>query len=231
MPELRDPRAAATNGPPEVDSRAALLATTLRERQLARESAQAWEARQPQLRFLLREAREKEAADPALRLLRPLLVASKLGLLVFLVYGLIFNFSVVRGSSMSPGIHDGDRILINHLSYVLSDVQRGDIVVLRYPLDPRLDYIKRVIGLPGDLVRIRGGFVSVNGVVLEEPYISQPDPRGELCVRVEPEHFFVMGDNRPHSSDSREFGQVPRENLVGKVDLCVWPPSRAGVIE
>lgn len=231
MPELQHPQAAHANTSSPTESRAALLATTLRERQLARDSAQAWEARQPHLRFLLRESREQPAPGPRLALLRPLLTAAKLGLVLFLVYGLIFNSSVVRGGSMSPGIHDGDRILINHLSYVLADVQRGDIVVLRYPLDPRLDYIKRVIGLPGDLVRIRGGFVTVNGVVLDEPYISQPDPRGELCVRVEPEHFFVMGDNRPHSSDSREFGQVPRENLVGKVDLRVWPPSRVGVIE
>ncbi len=229
---IPDPTPTTTPGESGATSaRAALLATTVRERQRARESAQAWEARQPRLRYLLREAQAQPAREPALALLRTLLTPLKIGLVLFVVYGLVFNFSVVRGSSMSPGIHDGDRILINHLSYVLSDVQRGDIVVLRYPLDPRLDYIKRVIGLPGDLVRIRGGFVSVNGEVIEEPYISQPDPRGELCVRVEPEHFFVMGDNRPHSSDSREFGQVPRENLVGKVDLRVWPPSRVGVIE
>jgi signal peptidase I len=179
-------------------------------------------------RFPLREPGEPKRAE---RSLRRLLLSLKVGAVLLVLYGLVFNFSVVRGSSMSPGIHDGDRILVNHLSYLLQPVQRGDIVVLRYPLDPRLDYIKRVIGLPGDLVRIHGGFVSVNGEVLEEPYISRPDPRGDLCVRVEAEHYFVMGDNRPHSSDSREFGQVPRENLVGKVDLCVWPPTRVGVLE
>jgi signal peptidase I len=162
---------------------------------------------------------------------RRLLAALKVGAVLLVLYALVFNFSVVRGSSMSPGIHDGDRILVNHLTYLLQSVQRGDIVVLRYPLDPRLDYIKRVIGLPGDLVRIHGGFVSVNGEVLEEPYISEPDPRGDTLVRVEPEHYFVMGDHRPHSSDSREFGLVPRENLVGKVDLCIWPPTRVGVLE
>jgi len=175
-------------------------------------------------------------APPALprrpgRRLRGLLATLKVGAVLLVLYGLVFNFSVVRGSSMSPGIHDGDRILVNHLTYLLQSVQRGDIVVLRYPLDPRLDYIKRVIGLPGDLVRIHGGFVSVNGEVLEEPYISEPDTRSDTLVRVEPDHYFVMGDNRPHSSDSREFGQVPRENLVGKVDLCIWPPTRVGVLE
>jgi len=175
--------------------------------------------------------------DPApddaasVRSLRRLLALLKAGAVLLVLYGLVFNFSVVRGSSMSPGIHDGDRILVNHLCYFLQPVQRGDIVVLHYPLDPRLDYIKRVIGLPGDTVRIQGGLVSVNGEVLEEPYISEPDPRVELTVCVADEHYFVLGDNRPHSSDSREFGQVPRENLVGKVDLVIWPPTRVGVLE
>ena len=174
--------------------------------------------------------REQAGAQRSERLLRRLLTALKVGAVLLVLYGLVFNFSVVRGSSMSPGIHDGDRILVNHLSYLLQSVQRGDIVVLRYPLDPRLDYIKRVIGLPGDIVRIHEGSVSVNGEVLEEPYISEPDPRGDATVCVEPEHYYVMGDNRPHSSDSREFGQVPRENLRGKVDLRVWPPDRAGTL-
>ena len=165
------------------------------------------------------------------RALRAILGALKFGALGLVLYGLVFNFSVVRGSSMSPGIHDGDRILVNHLSYLLQSVHRGDIVVLRYPLDPRLDYIKRVIGLPGDIVRIHGGAVSVNGEVLEEPYISEPDRRGDTLVHVESDHYFVMGDNRPHSSDSREFGLVPRENLVGKVDVCIWPPARVGLLE
>jgi len=175
--------------------------------------------------------RETPFVDDSERALRRLLLGLKVAAVLFIVYGLTFNFSVVRGSSMSPGIHDGDRILVNHLSYLLQSVQRGDIVVLRYPLDPRLDYLKRVIGLPGDEIAIRGGFVSVNGEVLEEPYITRPDPRGDMSLRVEPESFFVMGDNRPHSSDSREFGLVPRANLVGKVDLCIWPPTRVGVLE
>jgi signal peptidase I len=158
------------------------------------------------------------------------LTTAKLALLTFIAYGLMFNFSVVRGSSMAPGIHDGDRILVNHLSYVFQDVHRGDIVVLRYPLDPSLDYIKRVIGLPGDEVEIDSGRVRVNGETLTEPYVAAQDPHAHLLARVEADHFFVLGDNRRHSSDSREFGQVPRENLRGKVDLRVWPPSRAGTL-
>ena len=146
-------------------------------------------------------------------------------------YLLVFNLSVVRGSSMAPGIHDGDRILVGQWSYLLSDVQRGDVVVMRYPVDPRLDYIKRVIGLPGDEIRMSGGSVFVNGERLDEPYVDQLDTDVHFFTKVRDGHFFVLGDNRPHSSDSREFGQVPRELLKGRVDVRVWPPSRFGWVE
>jgi len=162
---------------------------------------------------------------------RRLWTALRLGAVLLLLYGLMFNFSVVRGSSMTPGIRDGDRILVDHFSYVFGEVHRGDIVVLQYPLDPALDYIKRVIGLPGDQVEIRAGAVWVNGERLDEPYVAAPDPRTRLATVVEPEHYFVLGDNRPHSSDSREFGQVPRDHLRGKVDVRVWPPERIGTLE
>ncbi|MBK7874871.1 MAG: signal peptidase I [Planctomycetes bacterium] len=163
--------------------------------------------------------------------LRSLWTSAKIGAVLFVAYGLMFNFSVVRGSSMAPGIHDGDRILVDHLSYVFQDVHRGDIVVLQYPLDPSLDYIKRVIGLPGDHVEIHDGAVWVNGERLREPYVAEEDARARLAITVAPEHFFVLGDNRPHSSDSREFGQVPRQNLRGKVEVRVWPPERIGTLE
>ncbi|HEV8114433.1 MAG TPA: signal peptidase I [Planctomycetota bacterium] len=145
-------------------------------------------------------------------------------------YVLLFHLSVVRGSSMSPGIHDGDRILVDHLSYVLGGVHRGDVVVLRCPLDTSLDYIKRVIGLPGDEIKIEQGDVFVNGTPLVEPYVARPDRRTRLLETVAPDHYFVLGDNREHSSDSREFGQVPRRLLRGRVDLRVWPPLRAGAV-
>lgn len=157
------------------------------------------------------------------RLLRTLVV----GLAAYL---LIFNLSVVRGSSMAPGIHDGDRILVGQWSYLLSDVERGDVVVMRYPIDPRLDYIKRVIGLPGDEVRMSGGSLWVNGEEIDEPYVDSIDNDLHYYTKVRADHYFVLGDNRPHSSDSREFGQVPRELLKGRVDVRIWPPSRVGFV-
>jgi signal peptidase I len=178
----------------------------------------------------MRRALERRERDRRRRLLGVIWTTVKISVVVFITYGLIFNFSIVRGSSMSPGIHDGDRILVDHLSFLFRDVHRGDIVVLQYPLDPSLDYIKRVIGLPGDKIKIDGEGVWVNGVKLDEPYIAEPDPRSHLVQTVAPDCYFVLGDNRPHSSDSREFGQVPKANLVGLVNLRIWPPARAGIL-
>ena len=147
---------------------------------------------------------------------------------VVVLYTLFFHLSVVRGSSMAPGIQDGDRILVEPWSYMLASARRGDVVVLRYPLDPAVDYIKRVIGLPGDRVTLAGGHVWVNGELLAEPYVTSVDQSSYLSVIVQPGHYFVLGDNRPRSSDSREFGQVSAEHVRGRVDVRLWPPSRAG---
>lgn len=156
---------------------------------------------------------------------------AKLGGALFAAWAVLFNFSVVRGGSMSPGIHDGDRILVDQLSVALGGVQRGDIVVLRCPLDPRLDYIKRVVALPGEMVVVEAGRVIVDGRLLDEPYVERPDFHARLRMRVPQDSYFVMGDNRCHSSDSREFGVVAGEQLVGKVDWRVWPLDRAGMLD
>ena len=132
---------------------------------------------------------------------------------------------------MSPGIEDGDRILVEPWSYLMGGANRGDVVVLRYPLDPEVDYIKRVIGLPGDRITMAAGRVWVNGSLLNEPYVDEADPSSYLSVQVESDHYFVLGDNRPRSSDSREFGQVPKDLVRGRVDLRLWPPARAGWVQ
>lgn len=153
------------------------------------------------------------------------------GTLAFAVaHFLLFNLSVVRGSSMQPGIHDGDRIVIDPWAYVFGSIERGDVVVLKYPLDPHVDYIKRVIGLPGDEIVIESGRVWVNGEALDEPYVTDEDPLSRLVTRVKPAHYFVLGDNRPRSSDSRDFGQVPEEYVRGRVEVRLWPIDRAGAV-
>ena len=174
------------------------------------------------------EAIQEPASAPSRR---PIGAWLQLALSVLLLYLGLFHLSVVRGSSMAPSIHDGDRILIDPLSYLVHPVERGDIVVLKYPLDPSVDYIKRVVGLPGDEVLIEEGEVWVNGRPIDEPYVASPDPFCSLRVRVKPAHYFVLGDNRERSCDSREFGQVPSDYVRGKVELRLWPPARAGLID
>ena len=179
------------------------------------------------------EAEPATAATAPARV-RPLVSAltllQTLGL-ALVTYVSLFHLSVVRGSSMAPSIHDGDRILIDPVSYLFGEIERGDIVVLQYPLDPSVDYIKRIVGLPGDEIVIEAGTVWVNGEPLEEPYVLGPDPSTSLRAEVLPAHYFVLGDNRARSCDSREFGQVPQGYVRGKVELRIWPPDRAGRID
>jgi signal peptidase I len=132
---------------------------------------------------------------------------------------------------MTPGIQDGDRILVEPWSYLLGPVERGDVIVLRYPKDPEIDYIKRVIGLPGDQITLARGEVWVNGQRIFEPYVAEVDPSSTLSIVVDEGNYFVLGDNRPRSSDSREFGCVPEEYVRGRVDLRLWPLARAGLIQ
>lgn len=149
-----------------------------------------------------------------------------------LAYLCLFNLSVVRGSSMAPRIHDGDRILIDHFSYLFADIARGDIVVLKYPLDPSVDYIKRVIGLPGDSIKIAGGIVSVNGRELREDYVPQAyrDTQSYPETVLAKDHYYVLGDHRSSSNDSRSWGGVHRRHIYGKAVFVYWPLDKLGLV-
>ena len=140
----------------------------------------------------------------------------------------------VEGTSMLPRLHDGERIFVNKLIYYgLPKLERGDIVVFWFPDDPSKSYIKRVIGLPGEMVEVRDGRILVNGQELEESYL---DPRLNVAridhspVIVKEHYYFVMGDNRDHSSDSRYWGLVPEKYIYGKALFRYWPISEASVI-
>ncbi len=138
----------------------------------------------------------------------------------------------VEGTSMLPNLQDQDRLFINKIAFHLGGVQRGDVVVFEYPGDHTKSYIKRVIGLPGDDVRIVQGRVIVNGKTLKEPYVPLQfaDDRS-LAERVLPAHeYFVMGDHRSISSDSRDFGPVDRSLIYGKAAFVYWPVDQAGVV-
>ena len=163
------------------------------------------------------------------------LAISALIAVVLIVF--IYQPVKVEGTSMAPALQDQERIFINKFTYRfgLGDIARGDTVVFWYPLDPAKSYIKRVVGVPGDRIRIDAGQVYVNGRALLEDYVvdrdrvSWPSPPDSFRDRTVPSgKYFVLGDNRMFSSDSRSWGFVPRENIYGKAVFAYWPLNQAG---
>ena len=148
---------------------------------------------------------------------------------------IVFLYQPVRveGTSMMPLLNDQERIFINKFVYKFETIHRGDIVVFWYPLDPGKSYIKRVIGLPGETVKISGGHVFVNGRALQESYIRPEylDQQSYPPTAVEPDHYFVLGDHRNSSNDSRSWGTVARSFIYGKAVLVYWPMSRFGRVD
>jgi signal peptidase I len=136
----------------------------------------------------------------------------------------------VDGLSMEPTLHSGEFVIVNRLAYRLGQPKIGDVIVFHPPTDPEQEYIKRVIGLPGDEVVISNKQVMVNGRLLDEPYIAAP-PRYDSRWKVPEGSLFVLGDNRNNSSDSHAWGPVPLENVVGKAVVVYWPPSDWGLVE
>jgi signal peptidase I len=138
----------------------------------------------------------------------------------------------VEGTSMLPRLEDRDRLFINKFVYHISAIERGDVVVFHYPRDPEKSYIKRVIALPGDRLWIDHGQVWLNGKPLREGYVPEDyrDSRSMGEIIVPEESFFMMGDHRSISSDSREFGPVERSLIYGKAVFIYWPAKDAGVV-
>jgi signal peptidase I len=136
----------------------------------------------------------------------------------------------VEGTSMMPSLDDQERIFVNKFVYRLEAIQRGDIVVFRYPRDPSKSYIKRVIGLAGDRIRIEDGRVYVNGALLQEDYVpaAYADDRSYHEIEVPENSYFVLGDHRSMSNDSRDFGPVRESYIYGKAVFGYWPMDRVG---
>jgi signal peptidase I len=138
----------------------------------------------------------------------------------------------VEGTSMLPRLEDRDRLFINKFVYHFEAIEHGDVVVFRYPRDPEKSYIKRVIALPGDRLRIEHGRVILNGRPLREPYVPAEyrDNRSMAEIVVPTDAFFMMGDHRSISSDSRDFGPVDRDLIYGKAVFVYWPARDLGVV-
>lgn len=156
---------------------------------------------------------------------RETVVILALAIVVFLVLQTTIQSSVVVGSSMEPTFQEGQRLLINKAVYHFGEPSRGDVIIFHPPYDNGKDYIKRIIGLPGDTIEIRGGAVYINGARLQEPYIKAAPMYSLSPYRVQQNSYFVLGDNRNNSNDSHNGWTVPRQNLIGKAWLSIWPPK------
>jgi signal peptidase I len=156
------------------------------------------------------------------------LVAS---LIVIPIRFLIFQPFFVKGQSMEPNFENGDYLIVDELSYRFNEPQRGDVVVFRYPNDPSQRYIKRIIGLPGETVEIKSGKVEITKgsdvkVLEENNYLPEAFfTSGDLRITLDGTEYFVLGDNRSASSDSRTWGTLPRKDIIGKVALRAWPAN------
>ncbi|MDP9054484.1 MAG: signal peptidase I [Acidobacteriota bacterium] len=166
-----------------------------------------------------------------LSLLRDIAISVVLSVVVIVF---IYQPVKVEGTSMMPGLTDQERIFINKYTYKLGagTISREDPVVFHYPNDPSQSYIKRVIGIPGDTVEIKDGVVYVNGKKLDEPYVP-PEYRDDVPVKkqtVPPDHYFVLGDHRSSSNDSRVWGFVGRKAIYGKAVFVYWPLTKMGPV-
>ncbi len=146
-------------------------------------------------------------------------------LIYFLVRHFLFENYKVVGHSMDLTLHDNQYLVVNKLGYRLHEPQRGDIIVFRDPRDPERKLIKRIIGLPDDTLEIQQGQIFVNGQLLNEPYTQSPGRYSMPSTLIPAGHYFVLGDNRNNSSDSHNWGTLPRDEIIGKAWLSYWPPE------
>ncbi len=185
------------------------------------------------------EVRTQEISEPVnpgksnsgtLRFATDILETFILAAFLFFIINILSARIRVDGSSMEPTLHTGEFVIVDKVSYRIGAPQRGDVIVFHYPRNPQKEYIKRVIGLPGDTVNITDGHVYINGQVIQEPYIAAA-PVYPGSWTVSDRSFFVLGDNRNNSDDSHRWGTVPMDYVIGKAVLVYWPPEEWGLIE
>lgn len=179
----------------------------------------------------VRAAGHRSAIVTTVAWLRDLMLSVLIAVLVILF---LYRPVKVEGTSMMPSLYDQERLFINQFSYKfgIGKIKRGDTVVFYYPRETSESYIKRVIGLPGDTVSVEDGYVIVNGKKLQENYVPPEyrDDRSYAPTVVPPDEYFVLGDHRVSSNDSRAWGFVPRSYIYGKAVFVFWPLNRIGAV-
>ncbi|MCA9949231.1 MAG: signal peptidase I [Anaerolineales bacterium] len=167
-----------------------------------------------------------EIEQPTKLVVREIIETLLLTFFIFWLVNSLIGRYRIDGSSMNPTLQDSQYLIINNITYLLNDPERGDVIVFKHPRSD-LNLIKRVIGLPGDSVEAKDGTIWVNGTAINEPYISAP-PSYNGSWEVPEGNYFVLGDNRNNSSDSHSWGFLPMDHIIGDAELIYWPPSDWG---
>ncbi len=159
------------------------------------------------------------------------------GAIFAILYLFVAQFHKVSGNSMFPTYHNGDFLVTEKITYRFGGAKRGDVIILKNPRDESQDFIKRVIALPGDTIKIEADSVYINDKLLDEPYLSSGTPTHAgafltegVAVKAGSNQYFVLGDNRNHSSDSREWGPITKEEIIGRAFFRYWPPQSVGLL-
>jgi signal peptidase I len=160
--------------------------------------------------------------------LREIVETALLTAIIFLVVNAATGRFKIDGSSMEPNLHHDEYVIVDKVTYLFGRPQRGDVVVFYLEGQPK-DYIKRIIGLPGETLEVRNGTVYVDGLPLDEPYVA-PGSDMESAIQLGPDQYYVMGDNRSNSSDSRNFGPIELGNIVGRAWIVYWPPTDWSIV-
>lgn len=163
--------------------------------------------------------------------LKEALITIALAVVLFFLLQTVIQSSIVENVSMLPGLVEDQRLIVSKAAYWFSSPQRGDIIIIYPPIEPDSQWVKRVIGLPGDTLEVKGGLVYVNSVPLKEPYIKEKPAYDYGPFVVPKDNYFVLGDNRNESTDSHYDWTVTRSEIVGKAWLRIWPLDKFGLVD
>ncbi len=154
------------------------------------------------------------------------------GLLIIVFRTFLFQNYIVEGNSMIPTLEPAQRLIVSRISYILGEPERGDVIVFQFPHEPNRDFVKRILGLPGETVAIENGVVFIDGEPIpREEYLDYTSPTSMAPLLLSDEEYFVMGDNRPGSSDSRSWGPLARRYIIGQAYLVYYPFAEFGILE